>query len=335
MREPGGHERGRAFFAPARASDLPSSLSPRSASDASGREEGHSFVDGSKKVFSLLRVPPKFYDRVSIMRSLSRASFTTFLFLVLLVCFSFAAAEEEEEEGSSSKKKDEMPDFDFNTMGQQPCPNFRCSSGMTPVPKSVKFTSTGCSSLGGSAMMMNMGQAASAANEPYATCCDQWHACYQVCGATKKTCDETFKSCSKEKCGADEECQKQANLAGLMIGFAGCQKFDQQQLTACECVAKDKASEKREAIIRRFYKKYAPDKVENAADLAAKADSAGKLAKLFRKLITKYPVAIELIEDPQQAVYRQMMEDAKKAEKERGSDTAEEDPVEEEEVQEL
>ena len=38
-------------------------------------------------------------------------------------------------------------------------------------------------------MMMGAGSG----NEQYAACCDSWHACYQTCGASKKSCDEGFK----------------------------------------------------------------------------------------------------------------------------------------------
>jgi hypothetical protein len=234
-----------------------------------------------------------------------------FLFWILL--WSAVAVSEQEED---------VPPFNMNSFGQgKACPNYRCSSGMTPVPKSrgLKFTSTGCSSMG-SGMVMNMG-AASSEEEPstevYASCCDEWHACYQICGVSKKACDDSFKTCSTAKCGADAECTKQIELNTMLMNLGGCQKFDQAQYQACDCVDKKKAPAQREAAIKRFYKKFAPGNEDKAAELVKKADTASKLAALLRKLIGKYPNAIQKIEDPQQAMYRKMMQDAKQGDEEK------------------
>jgi hypothetical protein len=51
--------------------------------------------------------------------------------------------------------------------------------------------------------------------------------------------------------------------------------------------------------------------VEKAKELAKKADSTTKMAGLFKKLLAKYPDAIQKIEDPQQAMYQKMMDEAK------------------------
>jgi hypothetical protein len=113
-------------------------------------------------------------------------------------------------------------------------------------------------------------------------------------------------------CGADADCTKNIELSTMLMNLGGCKRFDQAQYQACDCVAKEKAPAQREAAIRRFYKKYAPGNEDKAAELVKKADTASKLAALFRKLIGKYPDAIQKIEDPQQAMYRKMMQDAKK-----------------------
>ena len=238
---------------------------------------------------------------------------------------------------SEQQQQDDMPP-DFAGSGgfgnNRPCPDYRCTSGMVPVPKSRhKFTSTGCAAMGGGMVMLGGGDAKN--NEKvYESCCDQWHACYQVCGVSKKVCDDSFKACTAQVCGEDEDCKKDASIASLMIDVGGCQRFDQAQYGSCECVDKSKAQAKREAAIRRFYKKNAPDQEDKAEGLAKKADSKGKLASLFRKLLAKYPTAIETIEDPQQAMYRKMMEDAKKKSDD-AEEATEEDVEEEEEVQEL
>lgn len=195
-------------------------------------------------------------------------------------------------------------DFDFKNMMNQNCPNFKCTSGYTPVPKSrTKFESTGCSAMGGGDMMMNPGGEGS--NEkPYESCCHQWHACYQICGASKKTCDATFESCAKEACGNDDEqCTKDLELSNMMMKLGGCKKFDEAQYQNCECTPANQASSKREAAIRKFYKKNSPENVDKATSLAQKADTPGKVAGLFTKLLLKYPEAITIKDDPMKAMF--------------------------------
>ena len=61
-----------------------------------------------------------------------------------------------------------------------------------------------------------------------------------------------------------------------------------------ECTKKSNVEEKRAAAIRGFYKKWSPENVDKADSLAKKADSNGKMAALFRKLVTKYPKSIKI-----------------------------------------
>ena len=232
---------------------------------------------------------------------------------------------------SRASAEEDIPNFeDFGQ--QRQCPDFRCGAGMSPVPKARhKFTSTGCGSMGGGMVMMGKIENN---QKVYESCCDQWHACYQVCGVSKQVCDDAYKTCSAEICGADEDCKKEADLAGLMISIAGCHSFDRAQFASCECVPKDKVQEMRKTALARFYKKNAPDQDDKAAGLAAKADTKGKMAALFRKLLVKYPTAIEKVEDPQQAMYKKMMEDAEKAQQR--DETSETEEVDNnEDIQEL
>mmetsp|Transcript_6510 Transcript_6510/g.13647 ORF Transcript_6510/g.13647 Transcript_6510/m.13647 type:complete len:260 (-) Transcript_6510:68-847(-) len=189
--------------------------------------------------------------------------------------------------------------------GDKHCPNYRCTSGNVPVQKSrAKWSSKGCSAMSNSGMM-SLGGASG--NEPYASCCDQWHACYQTCGAAKASCDQVFKTCSAAKCGADESCKSQAGISSMMIEIGGCQLYNQQQHQACECVDKGKVEGKRSDVISGFYKKYAPESMNKAPALAKKTDSNGKMAVLFRKLLIKYPAAIKKVKDPTAARYESMM----------------------------
>lgn len=244
--------------------------------------------------------------------------------------------------------------FDFNNMMNQNCPNFKCSSGYTPVPKSrTKFESTGCSAMGGGSMMVaNPG----GSNEKlYESCCHQWHACYQVCGVSKKTCDNTFETCAKKVCDEQDEsngggsreeegeedndakgqCTKDVELSTMMMKLSGCKRYDEAQLQVCECALKDKADDKKETAIRNFYKKNAPENVNKAQSLVAKADTPAKLAGLFIKLLLKYPDAITIKEDPMQAMFDKIKtesSDEKEAVVEDGDDV---DETEEEEKIEL
>mmetsp|Transcript_4 Transcript_4/g.13 ORF Transcript_4/g.13 Transcript_4/m.13 type:complete len:255 (+) Transcript_4:59-823(+) len=210
--------------------------------------------------------------------------------------------------------------FDFGG-GGKPCPNFRCGKTMSPVPKPrSKFVSSGCGAMGGGVMMMGQGMG----KEVYAECCDLWHACYQTCGASKKNCDDGFSTCSKKMCAGNKECTSSADINSMMLNMGGCQKFDQAQYQACQCVTKDKVEKSRADSIRYFYKKYAPENVGKAEQLATKADTSSKMAGLFKKLLTKYPDAITKTKDPQQQMYEEMMNNVGKKGEEKEKEEEEE-----------
>jgi len=199
-----------------------------------------------------------------------------------------------------------QPGFGGDFGGDKPCPNYRCSKGYSPVPKSrMKFTSKGCGAMGAGVMMMGMG--GTSGLEKYSACCDMWHACYQVCGAPKQSCDDSYSQCSKAMCGADDDCTKSADLNGMMVKMGGCTAYDAAQQQACECVEKSKVEEKRADALRYFYKKHAPENVDKVKQLVKKADTSAKMAGLVRKLIKKYPKSITKVVDPQQAMYEEMM----------------------------
>ncbi len=170
--------------------------------------------------------------------------------------------------------------------------------------------------------MMSPGAASD--EKPYESCCHQWHACYQVCGSTKKTCDTTFETCAKEVCGGDEKCTKDVELNNMMLKLGGCKKFEQAQYQACECASSNQVAQKREAAIRYFYKKFSPENVEKAKELALKADTASKLAGLFRKLLLKYPDAIVKKDDPMKAMFDKMKLDV---DEKKGTDDEQEDEI--------
>jgi len=200
------------------------------------------------------------------------------------------------------------PDFNLNDMmNKQNCPNFKCSAGHTPVPKSrglKKFESMGCSSMGGGAIMMT-GGGDGGGEKPYETCCDQWHACYQICGMSKNACDTAFETCAKDACGIeyDTKCKQDVEINTMMMKLSGCQKFNEAQYRACECTPNERAMTKRRGALEYFYKKYSPDTMDKVEHLAKKADTTKKMANLLMKLLQKYPEAIQKIEDPMKKMY--------------------------------
>jgi len=112
---------------------------------------------------------------------------------------------------------DTPPDFSGipGMGGDKHCPNYSCTSGNVPVQKSrSKWSSKGCSNMSNSGMV-SLG--ASSGNEPYSSCCDQWHGCYQTCGAAKASCDQVFKTCSAAKCGGEKGCTSQAGISSMML----------------------------------------------------------------------------------------------------------------------
>jgi len=220
---------------------------------------------------------------------------------VLLLRFVFllnAASVLFAEEGGG-KGYGDIPGF-----GDKVCPNFRCSTGQVPVPKARgKFTSLGCSAMGGGMMIA----AGTGEVEAYSPCCDLWHACYQTCGSPKKMCDEAFTKCSEKACGTNEKCTKSAEMKIMMLQFGGCEKYNEAQYQGCDCVSKDKAEGKRSDALEYFYKMHAPKSQGSPVELAKKADSTAKMAALMRKLLAKYPKAIKIKKDPQQEYMENIM----------------------------
>lgn len=231
-----------------------------------------------------------------------------------------------------------MDGFDPN--GQPPvCPLYKCTKGMTAVPKSrVKFTSTGCGTMGGGGMMVMSG-GLSAGGEVYSDCCHAWHACYQTCGMPKQVCDTTFHKCAEQACGAtDEKCTQDVKMKQLLMNLGGCQQYNTQQHQACECIADDKASQRRKDALTYFYKKHAPDQVDKVDALAAKVqDAPQKWAGLLQKLLAKYPSAIAIEKNEQEAMFEQMTKQYQDNKDESAAADGETESVEDDsdEVQEL
>jgi len=195
------------------------------------------------------------------------------------------------------------------------CKSFRCGKGKQAVPQErLRLTSQGCGGFGGGMMMM--GGAMGKPDSPLVTCCDRKHACYQTCGAKKEDCDDTFKACNEETCAASdskEECDKDANLYGIMASLGGCKGWDEAQRMACSCVKSDDAPKRRYKTLKKFYQKHNKANVPKAAKFAKKANSALKFAKVITSLVKKYPAAVKRVKDPKAAHWEEMMKQARDA----------------------
>lgn len=202
--------------------------------------------------------------------------------------------------------------FDDGAFGQpRSCPAFRCGADKVPVPKRpMKLESTGCANMGGGMQMFTADEAADGPTRP---CCDRRNACYGICGASRKACDEGFKDCAAAACAAiaDDDaaaaCDSQAKIHNLMVGLGDCASFDKAQRRACDCVAADRAPKRREQSVADFYKRHDPAGAAKAPGLAAKADSPRKLATLLTKLVAKFPASIAKVADERQAWLEDLM----------------------------
>lgn len=252
--------------------------------------------------------------------------------LVFLFCISLLQNAAVVAEGDEKAKDgdDTPPNFD---MFNKNCPNYRCSKGLVPVPKTsrLQFTSAGCNAM--STQMITM--AGNDDKKVYESCCDEWHACYQICGMSKKVCDESFQKCAEAKCGDDKDCTQGLSIQNMMLQLGGCKLFDQAQYERCECVKSQKTEKQRTAVLKKFYQKFAGEDSfdeKKIAGLVKKADSAAKMAGLMQKLIAKYAdKAIKRVEDPQKKQYEEMMRKIKLDSEEKAKESPTEETGEEEE----
>lgn len=202
------------------------------------------------------------------------------------------------------------------------CKPYQCPKDQEPIPKwPLKLSSSGCGNMGGMQVFAAAGGGLDDADDPTRICCDLRNACLQTCGSLKTFCDDEYLKCGKAACTSFPEgdenrskCEKSSNINDLMIKMDNCQKYDQEQYAHCQCVKKGPdAADKRERVLRSFYKKYNPEAVDKVPALAAKADTSGKFVGLLLKLYQKYPGVIQKIKDPQQEYMEKIMRDAKKS----------------------
>lgn len=194
------------------------------------------------------------------------------------------------------------------------CKPYSCPKDHEPVPKwPLKLSSTGCSSMGG----MQVFSGITDDEDPMRVCCDLRHACLQTCGSIKTFCDDEYVQCGKDVCvgmtSEDEKskCEKSASINDIMVKMDGCQRYDQEQYKHCECVPKDLVQNKRERVIRAFYKKYNPESVDKVSGLMQKVDTTAKMVGLLLKLYKKYPSVIQKVKDPKQEMMEKMMKESR------------------------
>ncbi|CAB9503884.1 Group XII secretory phospholipase A2 precursor (PLA2G12) [Seminavis robusta] len=198
--------------------------------------------------------------------------------------------------------------FAQDAANQERCKPYKCDEGYEPVPKKKhEYQSAGCNAMGSMSLFDDEEE-----EVPYETCCHHWHACYQICGTLKKDCDRDYKQCVDEKCKATgkeyDNCLENANQQTMLLAVGGCRSHEVEQSKHCACTTKygDRHLKAREESLRHFYRMHAPENKSKVNALLEKADTTQKLGKLLVKLVKKYPKAIEIVEDPQSRMYRQM-----------------------------
>eukprot|EP00549_Striatella_unipunctata_P005324 CAMPEP_0118719590 /NCGR_PEP_ID=MMETSP0800-20121206/29579_1 /TAXON_ID=210618 ORGANISM="Striatella unipunctata, Strain CCMP2910" /NCGR_SAMPLE_ID=MMETSP0800 /ASSEMBLY_ACC=CAM_ASM_000638 /LENGTH=268 /DNA_ID=CAMNT_0006627015 /DNA_START=1 /DNA_END=807 /DNA_ORIENTATION=+ len=188
------------------------------------------------------------------------------------------------------------------------CRPHSCPGNKQSVPKVPKdktkpwFKSTGCNDMGGGGLSFMSMDDGPSGQEPHAVCCNEWHACYQICGTTKAMCDEIFGKCAENVCSngppaLEEQCKKTTSLSTLMVQMnTDCRPHEEAQMNACQCVSAKGASKKREEYLRTFYEQYSPETAEEKVPgLVEKVSSSTpKLSSLMRKLVSKFPKSIVL-----------------------------------------
>jgi hypothetical protein len=214
--------------------------------------------------------------------------------------------------------------FDFNEFAplqNQRCKPFQCQKGYEPVPKkSHAYKSTGCNAMGGGAMAL-MGDDDGDEKPVYESCCHFFHACHQICGSAFRDCEKDLQQCVQTACRQKHttddndynQCLDSAQQHVMMLQLAGCKQHLVQQNRYCACTTKYGSQHVtgREESLRNFYKLHVPkdaatEKKVKELIQKKKADTAPKLAKLLVALVQKYPNSIEIQEDPQTKIYRQM-----------------------------
>ena len=110
------------------------------------------------------------------------------------------------------------------------------------------------------------------------------------------------------------KCDQDVSLKKMMIQYSGCTKYDQGQRAGCECVKEKDLGSSRKEVLKKFYKSYNPDGLDEKKidGLLAKVDSAPKFSSLLQKLVGKYPKSIKRVKDKGS----QFMDDFLKKEKE-------------------
>lgn len=204
-------------------------------------------------------------------------------------------------------------------MGGGTCRSYGCTKGKVPVPQwPVRYTSTGCSGIGGG-MVMSMGGGED--DGPIVErCCDLRHACYQVCGTSKAACDKQFKKCTDDACekqpllpatypgGEEKNCSSTVSLKVMMAQLGGCKDFDAGQAKGCSCVKPESEEKERKRTLSKFRTKFA-GKAGNVEKLMEKyGDSKKSFAILMMRLVDKYhPKSVKKVKDPKAAQMEEMM----------------------------
>mmetsp|Transcript_14970 Transcript_14970/g.50207 ORF Transcript_14970/g.50207 Transcript_14970/m.50207 type:complete len:202 (-) Transcript_14970:746-1351(-) len=140
-------------------------------------------------------------------------------------------------------------------------------------------------------------------------CCIAHGACVNTCGMLLKQCHLNYQGCMNATCAAKEsptktdggkafqKCESEKATQEMLMELGEgttCKEHKFSQRRACECVAADRAAERRALILRDVYRKYDSERVDVGAALALKANTPKLFAGVLTRLLEKFPAIIRL-----------------------------------------
>ena len=195
------------------------------------------------------------------------------------------------------------------------CTSYKCKAkNHLPVPKSLRFSASGCGTGGISMMNGGMQDHDGDLNK----CCNLRTACFSTCGVSYKFCTKEFDKCTAAQCAIvldtkkKESCQMSANMYKMTLNLGGCSHFETAQADNCNCVVgESRLEEKRTNLLRNFYKKHKREYSKNEEKLSKLVNkhgtNPGKFAKLGWKMVqTYYPKSMDITKSAQDELMDQI-----------------------------
>lgn len=213
------------------------------------------------------------------------------------------------------------------------CPAFTCPKGQKPLFKEgFKVWAYGCPDSGtnfiDSSSLRDFdinNPLKGLAKRNTSKCCVEKEICHRTCGMTSQLCFDSYQSCIKKVCKADQNCLFSAQISDMTLGSpadddddkaedgkdqfdpakAACKAYGRDQKRACGCVDAEDWRPGVEARLRDFYAAYNPEKLDETGQIKEQDLEAiwkqweGKEPQLFLELTKKYKdSAVEIRQKP-------------------------------------